>query len=73
MKVTFDIDADLYRALKVEADHTDRTLREIVTDALSHWLECREAAEDRAAAAGALEEYRRDGGTTAEALLQELA
>lgn len=67
------IDEDLYRSLKVEADHTDRTLREIVTDALSHWLECREAAEDRAAAAGALEEYRRDGGTTAEALLQELA
>ncbi len=73
MKVTLDIDADLYRSLKVEAARTDRTVREIVTDAISDWLENREEAEDRASAAEALEEYRRDGGTAAEAFFEHLA
>ena len=73
MKVTFDIDADLYRSLKVEAARTDRTVREIVADAISDWLEHREEAEDRASAAEALEEYRRDGGTAAEAFFEHLA
>lgn len=73
MKVTFDIDADLYRSLKVEAARTDRTVRDIVADAISDWLERREEAEDRASAAEALEEYRRDGGTAAEAFFKHLA
>ena len=73
MKVTFDIDTDLYRSLKVEAARTDRTVREIVADAISDWLERREEAEDRASAAEALEEYQRDGGTAAEAFFEHLA
>lgn len=73
MKVTFDIDADLYRSLKVEAARTERTVREIVADAIADWLEHREEVEDRASAAEALEEYRRDGGTAAEAFFEHLA
>lgn len=67
MKVTFDIDPDLYRAAKVEAARTDRTVREIVEEALEAWLLAAEDAEDRGSAAAALEEYRRDGGESAEA------
>ncbi len=48
-------------------------MREIVADAISDWLEHREEAEDRASAAEALEEYRRDGGTAAEAFFEHLA
>ncbi len=66
MKVTLDIDADLYRAAKVEAARADRTVREIVEEALEAWLSAAEDAEDRGSAAAALEEYRRDGGQSAE-------
>jgi hypothetical protein len=66
MKVTFDIaDADLYRAIKVEAARADRSVREIVEEALAEWLERREDAEDREAGAAALDEYARDGGVVA--------
>ncbi len=67
MKVTLDVDADLYRAAKVEAARADRTVREIVEEALEAWLSAAEEAEDRESAAAALEEYRRDGGESAEA------
>ncbi|MCI0582451.1 MAG: hypothetical protein L0227_06065 [Chloroflexi bacterium] len=67
MKVTFDIDADLYRAAKVEAARSDRTVRQIVEEALGAWLAAAEEAEDRESATLALEEYRRDGGESAEA------
>ena len=67
MKVTFDIDADLYRAAKVEAARADRTVREVVEEALEAWLNATEEAEDRDSATAALEEYRRDGGESAEA------
>jgi hypothetical protein len=67
MKVTFDIDPDLYRAAKVEAARADRPVREIVEEALEAWLIAAEDAEDRGSAAAALEEYRRDGGESAEA------
>ena len=73
MKVTIDLDADLYRAVKVEAARSDRSVREIVDEALGAWLEAAELSEDRASAEAALAEYRRDGGEAAEAFFGSLA
>jgi plasmid stability protein len=73
MKVTIDLDSDIYRAIKVEAARTDRSVREIVDEALTGWLEAAEDAEDRASATDALEEYRRDGGVAADEFLSTLA
>jgi len=73
MKVTIDIDADVYRAVKVEAARTDRSVRDIVDEALASWLDAVEVAEDQASSAAALEEYRRDGGEAAEAFFGSLA
>lgn len=65
MKVTIDLDAQLYRALKVEAARSDRSVRDVVDEAIAGWLERAEDEEDRASAASALEQYRRDGGVSA--------
>jgi plasmid stability protein len=73
MKVTIDLDPELYRAIKVEAARADRSVREITEEALRAWLEAREEREDRESAAAALEEYRRDGGESAEAWFGRLA
>jgi hypothetical protein len=73
MKVTIDLDSDIYRAVKVEAARTDRSIRDIVDEALAAWLESIETAEDQASAAAALEEYRRDGGEAAETFFGTLA
>ena len=73
MKVTMDLDGDLYRAVKVEAARTDRSVRDIVDEALEAWLDAAEATEDRESAQAALEEYARDGGASAEAFLGTLA
>ncbi len=73
MKVTFDLDPALYRAIKVEAARSDRSVREIVEEALGAWLQQTEEAEDREAAAEALAEYERDGGTAAEDFFRTLA
>jgi plasmid stability protein len=73
MKVTFDLDPDLYRSLKVEAARADRSVRDVANDAITAWLERQEEDEDRASAAEALEEYRRDGGTSAAAFFEHLA
>ena len=73
MKVTFDIDPDLYRSVKVEAARTDRSIRDVVAEALAGWLEVREDDEDRASAADALAEYERDGGTAAADFFEHLA
>ncbi len=73
VKVTLDVDDDLYRALKVEAARLDRTVRDIAEDALRRWLEAAEEAEDLASAESALAEYRRDGGAAADAWFQALA
>jgi hypothetical protein len=73
MKVTIDVDPELYRAVKVEAARTDRSVRELVEAALAGWLERLEDEEDRVAVAEALEEYRRDGGEAAEAFFGRLA
>ncbi len=71
--MTIDLDADRYRAIKVEAARTDRSVREIVDEALAAWLEAGEAQEDRASAEAALAEYRRDGGDSASAFFDSLA
>ena len=73
MKVTFDLNPDLYRSLKVEAARADRSVRDVVAEAISTWLARREEDEDRASAADALEEYRRDGGTSAARFFEHLA
>jgi plasmid stability protein len=44
MKVTIDLDADIYRAVKVEAARTDRSVRDVVDEALAAWLEAVEDA-----------------------------
>ena len=51
--------------VKVEAARSDRSVREVVDEAIAAWLERAADAEDRASAAAALEEYRRDGGVAA--------
>ena len=73
MKVTIDLDDQLYRGIKVEAARSDRSVRDIVGEALAAWLEHLETAEDVASADAALDEYRRDGGESAEAFLATLA
>jgi len=73
VKVTFDLDQDLYRTIKVEAARTDRSVRDVIEEALAAWLEAAEEVEDRASAQAALDEYRRDGGEAAEAWFGWLA
>ena len=73
MKVTIDLSAELYRAVKVEAARTDRSVREIVDEALEAWLDAAETSEDRASAEAALAEYRRDGGEAAASFFGSLA
>jgi plasmid stability protein len=73
MKATFVLDDDLYRAVKVAAALTDRSVKDIVEEALAAWLEAAEAAADRAAAAAALDEYQAVGGESAEAWFGRLA
>jgi hypothetical protein len=73
MKVTFDIDPDLYRSVRVEAARADRSIRDVVAEALAGWLEARESDEDRASAADALAEYEREGGVAAADFFEHLA
>lgn len=73
MKVTLDLDSDLYRAVKVEAARSDRSVREVVAEAIETWLERREADEDLASAQAALDEYQRDGGQAAAEFFERLA
>lgn len=73
MKITLDLDGDLYRAVKVEAARADRSVREVVAEALEGWLTAAEEAEDRASAAEALAEYERGGGTPADQVFGHLA
>ena len=73
MKVTIDLNGDLYRAVKVEAARTDRSVRDVVDEALEAWLEAAETHEDRESAEAALEEYRLDGGEAAESFFRSLA
>ena len=58
-------DPELYRAVKVEAARRDRSVREIVEQALADWLERVEDEEDVAAARTAMEDFRSYGGRDA--------
>ena len=73
MKATFDIDQELYRAIKVEAARADRSVREVVEEALEAWLARAEETEDLESAQAALEEYQRDGAESAEAWFGRMA
>ena len=73
MKVTIDLSDDVYRAVKVEAARSDRSIRDVVNEALEAWLAAAEEDEDRASAEAALAEYRRDGGEAAESFFNSLA
>lgn len=73
MKATFDLDEDLYRAVKVEAARTDRSVRDVVAEALGAWLATAEEAEDRDSAEAALQEYQQDGGESAAAWFERMA
>ncbi len=73
MKVTVDLDADLYRAIKVEAARSDRSVRDIMDSTLEAWLVAAEDREDRDSAVSAMAEYHRDGGSSAETVFGTLA
>src|SRR5262245_41687693 len=73
VKVTFDLDPELYRSVRVEAARSDRSIRDVVAAALRLWLDHLEDAEDRASAADALVEYERDGGQAAADFFESLA
>ena len=73
MKITVDLDEQLYRAVKVEAARSDLSVRDLIADALERWLEHQEDEEDLRSAQAALEEYRREGGVSAEEVYRHLA
>jgi len=73
MKVTIDVPDELYRAVKVEGARLDRSVRDIVSEALEAWLTSTEETEDRASAEAGLAEYRRDGGEAADSFFGSLA
>ena len=73
MKATIDLDDDLYRAIKVEAARADRSVRAVIEEALEAWLDAAETREDIESADAALEEYRREGGVSAEEFFRTLA
>ena len=73
MKTTLDIKDELYRAIKVEAAQSDRSVRDIVEEALERWLEAAEDAEDVAASDAAMAEYEREGGIDAREVFGHLA
>jgi plasmid stability protein len=73
VKMTVDLDADLYRAIRVEAARADRSVRSVLEEALVTWLERLEDAEDAAAGRAALAEYERAGGIAAEGFFRQHA
>ena len=74
MKITLDLaDANLYRAIKVEAARRDRSVRDIVEEALNDWLDRIDDAEDIVAADAAMADYRAHGGIDAAEVFEHLA
>ena len=65
-KMTVVLEDDLYTATKVEAASRNRSLREIVAEALQEWLETREDMELAPLIEEAMAEYREKGGVEAE-------
>ena len=73
MKATFELDPGLYRAIKIEAARSDRSVKAVVEEALERWLEALEDAEDIADSDAAMLEYERDGGIDAATAFARLA
>lgn len=73
MKITVDLDEQLYRAVKVEAARTDRSVRDLISEAIDRWLGQQEDEEDLRSAEAALAEYERDGGVAAADFFRHLA
>jgi hypothetical protein len=73
MKITVDLEEDLYRAAKVEAARADRSVRDVIAEAIERWLQAQEDEEDLRSARVALEEYRREGGIPADEVYRHLA
>ena len=73
MKATFDLDPELFRAIKVEAARADRSVKDVVSEALERWLESLEDEEDIRDAELALAEYEREGGISAEEFFRTIA
>ncbi len=73
MKITVDLDDDLYRAVKVEAARSDRSVRDVFAEAIEGWLTAKEDEEDLRSAEMALVEYERDGGVAAADFFRHLA
>lgn len=73
MKMTVELDADLYRAIRVEAARADRSVRSVLEEALAAWLERLEDAEDAVAGRAALAEYERTGGVAADGFFRQHA
>jgi hypothetical protein len=73
VKITADVDEELYRALKVEAARSDRSVRDAISEAIERWLERQEDEEDLRSAEAALAEYRRVGGVSAAEFFRQLA
>ena len=71
-KMTVVLDDDLYTAAKVEAARRNRTLKEIVAEALQEWLEVQEDLELGPLIEEAMAEYREKGGIEAEKFFREL-
>ena len=65
MKVTVDLNAESYRAVKVQAARRGQKVRDIVDEALAAWLEAIETTQDATDASAAMREYRRAGGVSA--------
>ena len=71
MTVVFD-DEELYIALKVEAARTSRHAKDIVSEAVSEWLEAKEDEELSQGLDEIREEGRRKGGIEASVLFDQL-
>ena len=71
-KLTVMLEDDLYRAAKVEAARHEQTLRELVSAALTEWLEILEDRELGPLVDEAMAEYHEKGGIPAEEFFKEL-
>ena len=59
--VVFD-DAELYTAVKIQAARANRTLREVVAEAIETWLDIQEELEDLEDYRASISEYEAKGG-----------
>ncbi len=70
--MTVVLEDDLYTATKIEAARRNRSLREIVAEALQEWLETQEDMELAPLIEEAMAEYREKGGVGAEEFFRQL-